>query len=340
MVLAPQTDATLMITVQQHILQEQQRFPGATGEFSWLLSGITMATKLIQAKIRRAGLIDILGAQGDVNVQGEVQQKLDVYSNDVLIQYLSSRESIGVLASEENEKPLLFHQDSMEAKYAVVFDPLDGSSNIDVNVSVGTTFSILRRPDDVGFDDTKPWVLQPGAQQIAAGYVVYGSSTILVYSVGNGVHGFTLDPAVGAYVLSHLNMKMPEQGKYYSVNEAYLDSFPTSYAEYIQRLRSGELGHPYASRYIGSMVADFHRTLLKGGVFLYPPTTEQPDGKLRLLYEANPVAFLAEQAGGRAFDGRGNILDIVPESIHQRTPLVVGSQVEMLDFERTVMKTG
>ena len=340
MVLAPQTDATLMITVQQHILQEQQRFPGATGEFSWLLSGITMATKLIQAKIRRAGLIDILGAQGDVNVQGEVQQKLDVYSNDVLIQYLSSRESIGVLASEENEKPLLFHQDSMEAKYAVVFDPLDGSSNIDVNVSVGTTFSILRRPDDVGFDDTKPWVLQPGAQQIAAGYVVYGSSTILVYSVGNGVHGFTLDPAVGAYVLSHPNMRMPEQGKYYSVNEAYLDSFPTSYAEYIQRLRSGELGHPYASRYIGSMVADFHRTLLKGGVFLYPPTTEQPDGKLRLLYEANPVAFLAEQAGGRAFDGRGNILDIVPESIHQRTPLVVGSQVEMLDFERTVMKTG
>ena len=340
MVLAPQKDATLMITVQQHILQEQQRFPGATGEFSWLLSGITMATKLIQAKIRRAGLIDILGAQGDVNVQGEVQQKLDVYSNDVLIQYLSSRESIGVLASEENEKPLLFHQDSMEAKYAVVFDPLDGSSNIDVNVSVGTTFSILRRPDDVGFDDTQPWVLQPGAQQIAAGYVVYGSSTILVYSVGNGVHGFTLDPAVGAYVLSHPNMRMPQQGKYYSVNEAYLDRFPTSYAEYIQRLRSGELGYPYASRYIGSMVADFHRTLLKGGVFLYPPTTEQPDGKLRLLYEANPVAFLAEQAGGRAFDGRGNILDIVPESIHQRTPLVVGSQVEMLDFERTVMKTG
>ena len=340
MVLAPQKDATLMITVQQHILQEQQRFPGATGEFSWLLSGITMATKLIQAKIRRAGLIDILGAQGDVNVQGEVQQKLDVYSNDVLIQYLSSRESIGVLASEENEKPLLFRQDSMEAKYAVVFDPLDGSSNIDVNVSVGTTFSILRRPDDVGFDDTKPWVLQPGAQQIAAGYVVYGSSTILVYSVGNGVHGFTLDPAVGAYVLSHPNMRMPQQGKYYSVNEAYLDRFPTSYAEYIRRLRSGELGYPYASRYIGSMVADFHRTLLKGGVFLYPPTTEQPDGKLRLLYEANPVAFLAEQAGGRAFDGRGNILDIVPESIHQRTPLVVGSQVEMLDFERTVMKTG
>ena len=283
MVLAPQKDATLMITVQQHILQEQQRFPGATGEFSWLLSGITMATKLIQAKIRRAGLIDILGAQGDVNVQGEVQQKLDVYSNDVLIQYLSSRESVGVLASEENEKPLLFHQDSMEAKYAVVFDPLDGSSNIDVNVSVGTTFSILRRPDDVGFDDTKPWVLQPGAQQIAAGYVVYGSSTILVYSVGNGVHGFTLDPAVGAYVLSHPNMRMPEQGKYYSVNEAYLGRFPTSYAEYIQRLRSGELGYPYASRYIGSMVADFHRTLLKGGVFLYPPTTEQPDGKLRLL---------------------------------------------------------
>ena len=340
MVRDPKKDATLMITVEQHILQEQQRFPGATGEFSWLLSGITMATKLIQAKVRRAGLTDILGTEGEVNVQGEVQQKLDVYSNEVLIQYLSSRDSIGVLASEENEKALLFHRGSSEAKYAVVFDPLDGSSNIDVNVSVGTTFSILRRPHDVGFDDTKPWVLQPGAQQIAAGYVVYGSSTILVYSVGNGVHGFTLDPAVGAYVLSHPNMKMPEQGKYYSVNEAYLDSFPTNYAEFILRLRSGELGHPYASRYTGSMVADFHRTLLRGGVFLYPPTSAHPDGKLRLLYEANPVAFLAEQAGGRALDGHQNVLDVVPKSIHQRTPLVVGSQVEVQDFERTVRQTG
>ncbi|MBT6154322.1 MAG: class 1 fructose-bisphosphatase [Planctomycetaceae bacterium] len=328
-----------IITVQQHILQEQKRFPGASGEFSWLLSGITIATKLIQAKVRRAGLSDILGEQGAVNVQGEVQQKLDVYSNEVLIHCLSARESIGVLASEENEEPLLVHQGSENANYAVVFDPLDGSSNIDVNVSVGTTFSILRRPEGVSLNEPEKWVLQPGSKQIAAGYVVYGSSTILVYSVGNGVHGFTLDPSVGAFILSHPNMRMPEQGMYYSVNEAYRDSFPPRYAEYIDRLRSGVLGRKYASRYIGSMVADFHRTLLKGGVFLYPPTDSNPDGKLRLLYEANPVAFLAEQAGGTALDGTRRMLDVQPDSIHQRTPLVAGSRVELADFERFILKS-
>jgi len=327
-----------ILTVQQHILEEQKRFPGSSGEFSWLLSGITIATKLIQAKVRRAGLTDIVGAQGAVNVQGEVQQKLDVYSNEVLVHCLSARESIGVLASEENEKPLLVHRGSESAKYAVVFDPLDGSSNIDVNVSVGTTFSILRRPQGVSLSEPKQWVLQPGSKQIAAGYVVYGSSTILVYSVGNGVHGFTLDPGIGAYVLSHPNMRMPEQGKCYSVNEAYRDSFPNRYKKYFERLRSGVLKHKYTSRYIGSMVADFHRTLLKGGVFLYPPTKDNPDGKLRLLYEANPVAFLAEQAGGMAIDGTRRVLDIVPDSIHQRTPLVVGSRVEVADFERFVMQ--
>lgn len=328
--------ATPLITVQQHILEQQKRFPGSSGEFSWLLSGITMATKLIQAKVRRAGLTEILGSQGEVNVQGEVQQKLDVYSNEVLVHCLSARESIGVLASEENENPILVHRGSENANYAVVFDPLDGSSNIDVNVSVGTTFSILRRPQGASLDDPEQWVLQPGSRQIAAGYVVYGSSTILVYSVGDGVHGFTLDPAVGAYLLSHPNMTMPEQGNYYSVNESYSDSFPPRYSEYIQRLRSGVLGRKYASRYIGSMVADFHRTLLKGGVFLYPPTESNPDGKLRLLYEANPVAFLAEQAGGMAIDGKRRVLDIEPQSIHQRVPLVVGSRVELADFERFV----
>lgn len=327
-------DQGQFITVQQHILQEQKRFPGSSGEFSWLLSGITMATKLIQAKIRRAGLSDILGEDGAVNVQGEVQQKLDIYSNEVLVHCLSKRESIGVLASEENEEPILVHKGSENAKYAVVFDPLDGSSNIDVNVSVGTTFSILRRPEGVSLDSPEDWVLQPGSKQVAAGYVVYGSSTILVYSVGNGVHGFTLDPAIGAYMLSHPNMKMPDQGKYYSVNEAYRESFPPRYSEYIERLRSGLLGHPYASRYIGSMVADFHRTLLKGGVFLYPPTDSNSEGKLRLLYEANPVAFLAEQAGGMAINGTHRILDIQPISIHERTPIVVGSRVELADFER------
>lgn len=328
-----------IITVEQHILQEQKRFPGASGEFSWLLSGITMATKLIQVKVRQAGLTDILGEHGNINVQGEAQQKLDVYSNEMLVHYLSTRESIGVLASEENEQPLLVHKGSENANYAVVFDPLDGSSNIDVNVSVGTTFSILRRPDGVTLDEPEKWVLQPGNKQIAAGYVVYGSSTILVYSVGNGVHGFTLDPAVGAYMLSHPNMRMPDQGSYYSVNEAYRDHFPARYSEYIDRLRQGVLGHPYASRYIGSMVADVHRTLLKGGVFLYPPTPANPEGKLRLLYEANPVAFLAEQAGGMAIDGTRRVLDIQPDSIHQRTPLVVGSRVELADFERFVLSS-
>ena len=322
-------------TVQQHILREQSKVPGASGEFSWLLSGITLATKMIQALVRRAGLNDILGAEGNINVQGEVQQKLDVYANRALVHCLSLRESVAVLASEENEEPMLVDQGSPESKYIIVFDPLDGSSNIDVNVSVGTTFSVLkRRPSAQPNADPMADVLQPGYQQVAAGYVVYGSSTILVYSVGSGVHGFTLDPLIGAYLLSHENIRMPEQGKYYSVNEGNRDSFPEPYQRYIDALRHGALGKPYSSRYIGSMVADFHRTLLKGGVFMYPPTKENPKGKLRLLYEANPIAFLAEQAGGVATDGKQRMLSVKPESIHQRTPLIVGGQAEMAEWER------
>ena len=320
-------------TVQQHILQEQTRFPGATGEFSWLLSGITLATKMIQSKVRRAGLTDLLGSIDQTNVQGEVQQKLDVYANEALMHCLSLRQSIGILASEENEKPITVNFQSPNAKYAVVFDPLDGSSNIDVNVSVGTTFSILRRPEGNDSENVEKWVLQPGTTQVAAGYVVYGSSTILVYSVGNGVHGFTLDPGVGAFLLSHENIRMPEQGKYYSTNEGYWEEIPQDYRQYIHSLRQGQLGQPYSARYTGSMVADFHRTLLKGGIFLYPPTQAQPEGKLRLLYEANPIAFIAEQAGGIATDGTSRILDIQPNNIHQRTPLVVGSRKEMAAFE-------
>ncbi|MBI5760981.1 MAG: class 1 fructose-bisphosphatase [Planctomycetales bacterium] len=327
---------TPILTVQQHILQEQKRFPGASGEFSWLLSGITLATKMIQAQVRRAGLTDILGTHGETNVQGEIQQKLDVYADEVLIHCLGVRESIGVLASEENEKPMILRHGSPNANYAVVFDPLDGSSNIDVNVSVGTTFSVMRRPKGDKVTDPDEWLLQPGSQQIAAGYVVYGPSTVLVYSVGNGAHGFTLDPSIGAYVLSHENIRMPSAGKYYSVNEGNRDSFPREYNFYLDRLRKGALGHQYSSRYIGSLVPDFHRTLLKGGIFLYPPTADHPTGKLRLLYEANPIAFIAEQAGGVASDGRRRILDIEPESIHQRTPLIVGSRVEMAEFERCV----
>lgn len=326
----------MITTVQQHILQDQRRFPGASGEFSWLLSGITLATKMVQARVSRAGLSDILGEVGQINVQGESQQKLDVYANDALMHCLGARASIGVLASEENEHPRITAHCSPEARYAVVFDPLDGSSNIDVNVSVGTTFSVLRRPEGAGCDDPVKWLLQPGARQVAAGYVVYSSSTILVYSAGNGAHGFTLDPSIGAYVLSHSHIRMPSQGKYYSVNEAYRDGFPPGYNEFIDGLRLGALGRRYASRYVGSMVADFHRTLLKGGVFMYPPTQDNPEGKLRLLYEANPIAFIAEQAGGLASTGAGRVLDVQPTSVHQRTPLIVGGTVEMEAFARAV----
>lgn len=323
-------------TIQQFIMKEQQKYPEASGEFSFLLSAITLATKRIQAAVRRAGLNDILGSHGTDNVQGEVQQKLDVFANDAMIQSMAFRRSVGVLASEENEEPMVLPHLSPEAKYAVVFDPLDGSSNIDVNVSVGTTFSIFRRPDDAGFEDAERWVLQPGKEQIAAGYVVYGSSTVLVYTSGNGVHGFTLDPNIGAFVLSHKDIKMPSQGKYYSVNEAYRDAFPEKYDRLITALRSGKLGHAYSSRYIGSLVADFHRTLLHGGIFMYPPTATHPQGKLRLLYEANPIALIAEEAGGVATNSESRILDIQPNAVHQRTPLVVGSQVEMhaLESER------
>lgn len=325
----------LILTVQQHILDQQHNFPGASGVFSWLLSGITLATKMIQAKIRRAGLLDdMLGAAGDMNVQGEAQQKLDVYANHALLDCLGVRESVAMLVSEENEHPVTFDRASDTGKYIVIFDPLDGSSNIDVNVSVGTIFSILKRPEGSSNSDPKAAILQPGHQQVAAGYVVYGSSTILVYTAGRGVYGFTLDPSVGAYVLSHDNLRMPTQGGYYSANEANADSYPGEYRAYLAKLRSGKLGRSYSSRYIGSLVADFHRTLLKGGVFLYPPTASHPNGKLRLLYEANPIAFIAEQAGGRALDGNRRILDIQPDDIHQRTPLVVGSQTEIAEFER------
>ena len=315
------------LTIQQHIVVEQQRFPEATGEFSFLLSGLTLATKKIQAQVRSAGINNILGEFGEVNVQGESQQILDVYSNRVMIESLSSRKSVGVIASEEEDEARLLN-DSPAAKYAVIFDPLDGSSNIDVNVSVGTTFSIVRRPDGATGDDPNQWVLQKGTQQIGAGYVVYGSSTVMVYTVGNGVHGFTLDPSIGAFVLSHENIRMPKKGKSYSVNEAYMDDFPSNYQNYINHLRSGDAGS-YRSRYIGSMVADFHRTLLRGGIFIYPPTEAHKSGKLRLLYEANPIAMIAEQAGGFATNGGKRILEIDPQEVHQRTPLVVGSQHEM-----------
>lgn len=322
----------MIITVQQHILrQQQEHFPDAGGTFSWLLSGITLATKMIQAKIRQAGLLDVLGSAGAKNVQGETQQKLDVYANQALLHCLGMRDSVAILVSEENEEPVRFDRAPETGKYVIFFDPLDGSSNIDVNVSVGTIFSIFKRPNRA-VQNSQSEVLQPGIKQVAAGYVIYGSSTILVYTAGKGVFGFTLDPEIGAYVLSHDNLRMPPQGNFYSVNEAQAAMFPAEYQNYLTRLRNGELGRSYSSRYVGSLVADFHRTVLKGGVFLYPPTDDYPQGKLRLLYEANPLAFIAEQAGGAAIDGQSRILDIEPTEIHQRTPLVIGGKVEVEAF--------
>jgi fructose-1,6-bisphosphatase I len=322
---------TSALTVGQHILEEQRRhYPHASGEFSWLLSGITLATKMIADQVRRAGLAGILGSAERRNIQGETVQKLDAFANQALLDCLGNRGNVAVMASEENEEPVVVKRDRSEGRYVVVFDPLDGSSNIDVNVSVGTIFSILRRDVDPSAErDPLEDVLQPGLRQVAAGYVVYGSSTMLVYTAGDGVFGFTLDPAIGAYFISHERITMPPHGTIYSVNEANSDSFPEPYRKYLARLRAGDLGRTYSSRYIGSLVADFHRTLLKGGVFLYPPTRHYPEGKLRLLYEANPIAFLAEQAGGMATDGRRRILEVPPTSLHQRTPLLVGSRAEM-----------
>jgi fructose-1,6-bisphosphatase I len=321
----------VLITAQQHIQQEQQRHhPHASGDFSWLLSGITLATKVVAAQIRRAGLLDVVGSAGITNVQNETVQKLDLVANQALLSCLGNRGNVGVLASEENEEPAVVLSDPRYGKYVVIFDPLDGSSNIDVNVSVGTIFSIFRRDlEGIAKRDPSADVLQIGTRQIAAGYVLYGPSTLLVYSTGHGVHGFTLDPSFGAYVLTHPDIKMPESGPYYSVNEANLASFPAAYQSFLADLREGKTGRTYSSRYVGSLVADFHRTLLKGGIFCYPPSRRYPQGKLRLMYEANPIAFLTEQAGGIATDGHRRILDIQPDSLHQRTPLAIGGRSEM-----------
>lgn len=321
----------MIVTLQQHVLQQQKHFPNADGTFSWLLSGLTLATKMVSSRIRRGALSDTFGSAGEVNVQGEVQQKLDVYANEVLLHCLGVRDSVSILVSEENDEPVTLERSTDGGKYMIVFDPLDGSSNIDVNVNVGTIFSIFRR------NDKHADVLQPGVEQVAAGYVVYGPSTMLIYTTGNGVYGFTLDPAIGAYVLTQENIRMPQHGPYYSVNEANSEAFPKEYRDYLKYLRGGQSGRHYGSRYIGSLVADFHRTLFKGGVFLYPPTASHPCGKLRLLYEANPLAYIAEQAGGRAIDGKGRILEIQPTGIHQRVPLVLGSQVEVEDFLKFVV---
>lgn len=320
--------STHLKTLQRHILEQQRQHPTATGEFSWLLSGITLATKQIAAQVRRIGLGELRGATGGENVQGETVLKMDRYANEVLLECLGYREQVGIMVSEENQEAVVNKNAGEAGKYVILFDPLDGSSNLDCNVATGTIFAVYGREPAAPGRDALADALQPGSRMLAAGYVLYSSSTVLAYTTGAGVHMFTLDPLIGAYVLSNENVQMPASSKIVSCNEGNLGSFPEGVKRYLAWTKTPQAG-PYGSRYVGSLVADFHRTLLKGGVFLYPPTRKQPEGKLRLLYECNPIAYLAEQAGGLATDGETRILDKVPTSLHERTPLYVGSRDEV-----------
>jgi len=315
-------------TLGEFIIENQNDFQYSSGELSRLLNSIRLAAKVVNHEVSKAGLVDITGAAGDTNIQGEDQQKLDVYANDTFIQTITNRNIVCGIASEEEDDFISINsQDANhQNKYVVLIDPLDGSSNIDVNVSVGTIFSIFRRVTPVGTPVQKEDFLQCGNQQVAAGYIVYGTSTMLVYTTGNGVNGFTLNPALGSWYLSHPNMEFPEDGQIYSVNEGnYLD-FPEGIKQYIKYCQAQEENRPYTSRYIGSLVSDFHRNMIKGGIYMYPKSSENPNGKLRLLYECSPMAFIAEQANGVASDGFQRILDINPTALHQRVPFICGSK--------------
>jgi fructose-1,6-bisphosphatase I len=317
-----------LTSLQSHILQEEARYPGSSGEFTWILSALSLAAKSIAAKVRTARIEDVLGEYGEANVHGESQQKLDVIANDILVTCLGNRPSVAVVASEEDEEPTILRRGSEGGKYCVVFDPLDGSSNLDVCVSVGTIFSILR--NDPAIPGAVETICQPGTSQVAAGYILYGSSTVFVLTTGNGVDMFVLDPAIGSFVLVKSKIRIPAAGRTYSINEAYRHTFPAGFSRYLDWAH----GAGYSSRYIGSMVSDLHRILLKGGVFLYPPTKKNPEGKLRLMYEANPMALIVEQAGGKGIIGAApvpgaRLLDVRPTSIHQRTGVVIGSPDEV-----------
>lgn len=326
------TDQTLQ-SLGEFIIDKQDDFKFSSGELSRLLSSIKIASKIVNREVNKAGIADILGKAGNENIQGEEQMKLDVFANDIFIDALSHREIVCGIASEENEDFIEIKGNENNAhmnNYVVLIDPLDGSSNVDVNVSVGTIFSIYRRVTPAGTPVKMEDFLQKGVNQVAAGYVIYGSSTMLVYTTGNGVNGFTLDPSVGTYFLSHPNMTYPKTGKIYSVNEGNYAKFPQGVKEYIKYCQEEEGNRPYTSRYIGSLVADFHRNMIKGGIYIYPSYAHAPNGKLRLLYECNPMAFLAEQAGAKATNGFQRILEIEPTSLHQRVPFFCGS-VEMVE---------
>lgn len=326
-----------MKTLIEFINEKQAEVPFATGEFTRLLNDIGIAAKIVHRDVNKAGLTNILGYEGGMNVQGEEQKKLDVFANKHFIKALQHGSMVCAIASEENDKIVVFdNPNSKNGKYAVAIDPLDGSSNIEVNVPVGTIFSIYRRKSEIGENANEKDFLQPGREMVAAGYIIYGSSTMLVYSTGKGVNAFTYDNSVGLFLLSHTNIKMPEQGGIYSINEANYIYFPQGVKQYIKhcQLDDPSTNRPYKSRYVGSLVSDFHRNLLVGGIYMYPGNAKKPLGKLRLLYECAPMAFLAEKAGGNASDGFHRILDVQPQSIHQRSPLFIGSKLMVEKAEK------
>tara|TARA_R110002051_G_scaffold95649_8_gene165638 strand:- start:838 stop:1839 length:1002 start_codon:yes stop_codon:yes gene_type:complete len=314
-------------TLGEFIIKNQSSFPYSSGELSSLLNALRLAAKMVNHEVNKAGLVDIFGDSGDVNVQGEHQQKLDVFANNTFIQSLKNRDIVCGIVSEENDEFIIVDGQDKKSngKYVVLMDPLDGSSNIDVNVSVGTIFSIFRRITPQGTPVEAKDFLQPGKEQVAAGYIVYGTSTMLVYTTGDGVNGFTLNPAIGSFYLSHPDMKFPEKGNIYSVNEGNYSHFPEPVKKYIKYCQQIEEDRPYSHRYIGSLVSDFHRNMIKGGIYLYPNSTVNKEGKLRLLYECNPIAFLTEQAGGIATNGQQNIMDVIPTDIHERAAFYCGS---------------
>lgn len=334
-------DETRLMTIQRFIAEMERMHPDATGAFSELLRSLALAAKIVSREVRRAGLVDILGAASTVNLSGDDVKKLDVYANKTIIHSMEHGGQLCVMASEENESIIHVPEEYPTGKYVLLFDPLDGSSNIEANVTIGTIFSILRRKTVSGRGSESD-VIQPGYMQVAAGYIMYGSSTIMVCSVGNGVYGFTLDPTIGDFLLSHSNIRIPRKGKIYSVNEGNRMLWSEGVRKYVEHLQEvdKETNRPYSSRYVGSMVADIHRTLLYGGIFMYPGDAKNPSGKLRLLYEANPMAFLIENAGGRASTGTGRILEVDAKDIHQRVPVFMGSEADVLQLEEFVAKHG
>lgn len=322
-------------TLEQFIIEQEQCLPHRRGVFSRVIRDIGLAAKIVNREINKAGLVDIIGEAGAINVQGEVQQKLDVMAHNELVRALIRGGVCCLIGSEEKEDLVTVRPvNGIRGDYAVLFDPLDGSSNIDVNVSVGTIFSIYRVPDTIREPGLKE-ALRPGVEQVAAGYVVYGSSTMFVYTTGNGVNGFTLDPSIGEFFLSHPKIRIPESGATYSINEGYYNAFESGLRQYIKWMQTPDpdTSRPYTTRYIGSYVSDFHRNLLRGGIFMYPATAKNPEGKLRLMYEVNPTAFVVEQAGGLASDGAGRVMEIVPKALHERVPLFIGSKAMVRQAE-------